>query len=119
MSAKYTAKFKTVQKWEKDLNVKQDKVIEKGVVTKVKCSLCTKHVDSIKTSKNFSSIWIDGSNSVKKDSIQKHLKSEAHKKANDLELSKKFGGAAFNEKFVKDTPIGKGLSKMAEKVSGR
>ena len=62
------SKTKTVQKWEKDLKVKLDKVIEEGVVIKVKCGLCTKHVDSIKILKNLSRIWIIGSNSVKKDS---------------------------------------------------
>lgn len=115
MAAEYTAKLKTVQKWEKDLNVKLDKVIERGVVIKVKCFLCKKHLDSIKTLRNFSSIWIDGSNSVKKDSIQKHLSGEAHKRASELELRETLGGAAFNEKVVKETPIGKGLSKMAKK----
>ena len=57
----YTPKLKRVQKWEKDLKVKLDKVIQ-GVVTKVKCALCMIHADSIKNLKSFSEIWIDGSN---------------------------------------------------------
>ena len=68
--------------------------------------------------KNFSQIWIDGSNLVQKDSIQKHLNGEAHKKANNLKQRKTLGGEEFNDKVVKSTPIGRGLSKMAEKYFG-
>ena len=97
------------------MKVKLDKVIEGGVVTKVKHALCMKHVDSIKNLKNFSQIWINGSNLVKKDFIQKHSNDEALKKANDLEQRKTLGGAKFIDKVVKDTPIWRGLSKMTEK----
>ena len=109
----YTAK-PTVQKWEKDLKVKLDKLIEGGAFTKVKCVLCMKHVDSIKNLK-ISRTWINGSNSVKKDSIQKHLNGKAHKKANDLQQRKTIHGAELNDKVVKSTLVGRGLSKMAEK----
>ena len=77
--------------------------------------LCMKHVDSIKHRKTFPQIWIDGSKSVKKDSIQKHLNGEAHKKANELEEKRQLGAVGFNEKVVKDTPIGRGLMKIGEK----
>ena len=83
--AEYKAKLKTVEKWEKDLKVKLSKDLEGDFVTKVKCMLCTKHVDSIKHRKTFTQIWINGLKSVKKDSIQKHLNGEANKKANELE----------------------------------
>ena len=109
----YTAKL-TVQKWEKDLKVKLDKLIEVGAFTKAKCVLYMKHVDSIKNLKNFSHIWINGSNSVK-DSIQKHLNGKAYKKANDLQQRKTIHGAELNDKVVKSTLVGRGLSKMAEK----
>ena len=66
--AEYKAKLKTVEKWEKDLKVKFSKDLEGDFVPKVKCMLCTKHVDSISHRKTFSQIWIDGSKSVKKDS---------------------------------------------------
>ena len=83
--AEHKAKLKTVEKWWKDLKVKLSEDLEGDFVTKVKCMLCTKHVNSIKQRKAFTQIWIDGSKSVKKDSIQKHLNREAHKKANKLE----------------------------------
>ena len=65
-----------------------------------------KHVDSIKHLKTFTQIWIDGSKSVKKDSIQKHLNREAHKKTNELGQKRQLGAMGFKEKVVKDTPIG-------------
>ena len=74
-----------------------------------------KHVDSVKHRKIFTQIWIDGSKSVKKDSIQKHLNKEAHKKANELEQKRQLGAVGFKEKVVKDTPIGRGLTKVGEK----
>ena len=77
--------------------------------------LCMKHVDSIKHRKTFTQIWINGSKSVKKDSIQKHLNGEAHKKANELEEKRQLGVVGFSEKVVKNTPIGRGLTKMEEK----
>ena len=63
----YKAKLKTIEKQEKYLKVKLSKDLGGDFVTKVKCMLCTKHVDSIKHRKTFTQIWIDGSKSVKKD----------------------------------------------------
>ena len=77
--------------------------------------LCMKHVDSINHRKTFTQIWIDGSKSVKKDSTQKHLSGEAHKKANEPEEKRQQGAVGFDEKVVKNTPIGRGLTKMEEK----
>ena len=77
--------------------------------------LCTKHVNSTKLLKTFTQIWIDGSKSVKKDSIQKHFNGEAHTKANKLEQNRQLGAVGFKEKVVKDTLIRRGLTKMGEK----
>ena len=74
--------------------------------------LCAKHVDSIKDCKTFTQIRIDGLKSVKKDSIQKHLNGEAHKKPNKLEQKRQLGAMNPKEKMVKDTPIGRGLTKI-------
>ena len=113
--AEYKAKLKTVEKWEKDLKVKLSKDLEGDFVTKAKCMLYTKHVDSIKHPKTFTQIWINGLKSVKKDSIQKHLNGEAHKKANKLEQKRQLGPMGFKEKVMKDTPKGRGLTKMGQK----
>ena len=53
--------------------------------------------------------------SVKKESIQKHLNGKAHKKANELEQKRQLDAVGFKEKMVKDTPIGRGFTKMGEK----
>ena len=95
----YKAKLKTAEKWEKDLKVKLSKDLEGDFVTKVKCMLCTKHVDSIKHCKTFTQIWIDGSKSVKKYSIQKQLNREAHKKANKLEQKRQLGAWGSKRKW--------------------
>ena len=57
--AEYKAKLKTVEKLEKDLKVKFSKELEGDFVTKVKCMLYTKHVDSINHRKTFTQIWIE------------------------------------------------------------
>ena len=74
------------------------------------------NVDSIKNLKNFSQIWIDDFNLVKKDSVQKHLNGKAHKKPNNLEQRKTLGGAEFNDKVVKRTPIGEDSQKWQKKI---
>ena len=45
----------------------------------------------------------------------KTFKQGAHKKANELEHKIQLGAMGFKEKVVKDTPIGRGLTKMWEK----
>ena len=50
----------------------------------------------------------------KLDSIQKHLNREAHK-ANKLVQKRQLGAVSLKKKVVKDTPIGKGLTKIGEK----
>ena len=45
----------------------------------------------------------------------KTFKQGAHKKANELEQKIQLGAMGFKEKVVKDTPIGRGLTKMREK----
>ena len=110
----YKAKLKTVEKWEKDLKVKLSKDLDGDFVTKLTCMLCMKHVDSIKHHKTFTKIWIDGLKSVKKDSIQKHLNREANKKANELE-QKTTRCRGVQREVVKDTTIGRGITKMGEK----
>ena len=55
----YKAKLKTAEKWEKDLKVKLRKDLEGDFVTKVKCILYRKHVDSINHRKTFTQIWIE------------------------------------------------------------
>ena len=43
------------------------------------------------------------------------MNGEAHKKANELEQERQLGAVGFKEKVVKDTTIGRGITKMGEK----
>ena len=43
------------------------------------------------------------------------MNGEAHKKANELEHERQLGAVGFKENVVKDTPTGRGLTKMGEK----
>ena len=64
--------------------------------------------------KGFSKIWTEGTESVKKDSLGKHIKGDPHQKACDLEMKSSMGASSYHEKIVSSTPIGRGLNKMLE-----
>ena len=72
--AEYKAKLKTAEKSEKDLKDKLSKNLEGDFVTKVKCVLCTKHVDSIKHHKNFTQKRLSKKTPFKNISTGKHTK---------------------------------------------
>ena len=65
--------------------------------------------------KGFSKSWINGTTSVKKDSLEKHVKGDPHLHAADLEKKLKFGADTYSQEMVSSSPIGRGLAKMAEK----
>ena len=109
------ANLKTVKKWETSLKCKVDILeIANGKVVRIKCTVCTKHESQIKHMKGFNQAWIDGTESVKKDSLEKHLKGDPHKTAKDLELKSTLGASPYQEKVVSQSPIGRGLTKMRE-----
>ena len=60
-------------------------------------------------------MWIDGTESIKKDSLEKHIKGEPHKRQSDLELKGSLGPSSYQEKIVATTPIGRSVTKMVEK----
>ena len=114
--AAYSAELKTVLKWEKELKCSFTKEIRNGKVISLKCDLCVEYqyASRLKSLRSFTPIWVTGSTSVKRDSVKKHLYGEAHLMAADLNMKKKLGTSAYNEKIVKTTLIGQGLAKMAE-----
>ena len=63
----------------------------------------------------FCKIWIDGTESVKKDSLEKHIKGEPHKTKSDLKLKGSLGPSSYQEKILATTPIGRSVTKMVEK----
>ena len=86
------AKLKTVKKWQETLKFKVDVLeISDRKVKRIKCVVCSKYADRIKNMKGFSKMWIDGTESVKKDSLEKHIKGEPHTTAGDPELKGSLG----------------------------
>ena len=47
--------------------------------------------------KRFSKMWIDGTESIKKDTLEKHIKGEPHKRVSDLELKGLLGRSLYEE----------------------
>jgi hypothetical protein len=59
-----------------------------GAVTRIYCRLCAKFADRLKSSsRNFSQQFVTGitGSSMKKDALDKHLKSDGHKRAETVE----------------------------------
>ena len=108
------AALKTVKNWEKSLSTDLEKEISGSKVTKVKCKVCCKYESRITSIKGFSRRWIEGTDSVKKDSLIKHVNGDPHKFAVELQQKESLGAASFNQKIIETTPIGRGLKKMTE-----
>ena len=108
------ASLKTVKKWEETLSCDLEKEIRSGKVVKLKCKLCTRYEGQITSMRVFSRSWIKGSNSVKKDSVTKHINGDPYKYAAELEKKERLGAVAFNQNIIENTPIGCGLIKMAD-----
>ena len=53
------------------------------VVKPIKCVVCSKYEDRIKNIEGFSKTWTDGTESVKKDSLEIHIKGDPCQKACD------------------------------------
>ena len=104
--------LKTVVKWEKSLECELEKIIESRKVVEIKCKDCIQFESRIKNIKGFNKSWIDGTGSVKKDSLEKHLSGEPHKYAKSLLMKKSLGSAQYHEEVVKISAIGKGIIKM-------
>ena len=65
------ASLKIVKKWQETLKCKADVLeISDGKVKRIKCVVCSKYADRIKNMKGFSKMWMDGTESFKKDSLE-------------------------------------------------
>ena len=85
-----------------------------GKVVKVKCVICAKYESRIKNIKGFSTSWITGTLSVKKDSLEKRLSGEQHKKAKDLATKELLGPEKHQWEVMSTLAIGQGIKKMNE-----
>ena len=62
----------------------------------------------------FSKMWINGTGSIKKDTLEKHIKGQPHKTASDLEFKGPLSPSSYQENIDATTPIGRSLTKMVE-----
>ena len=94
------AKRKTAENWERNLNVSLTKSFSKDAkkVEILKCSICEEFSTRIQSIAGFSESWVNGTTSVKLDSLKKHLQGRAHQHAKQLFDRKKLG-----DKFVTQT----------------
>ena len=100
------ANLKTVKNWQETLNCKLDILEIVDDKTKgIKCVVCSKYEDRIKNMKGFSKTWIDGTESVKKDSLEKHIKGDPHRKACHLVMKSSMGTSSYHEKTVSSTSV--------------
>ena len=78
----------------------------------MKCVVCSKFADRIRR-KCFSQAWVDGTESIKKDSLEKHINGEPCQFTENLPL-KELLVPSYHEKVVSNTQIGRGTNKMQE-----
>lgn len=108
--------YKTVKKWEKELNCQLEYDVINGKVHQMICKDCKRWELRINKMAKFSLAWIrPGTKTVEKDSLVKHLSSEQHKTAKNLSRSSELGAEVYMERVIENTPIGRGLKKMHEK----
>ena len=103
--------LKTVLKWGKSLECELEKIIESGKVVKIKCKDCIQFESRIKNIKGFNKSWIDGTGSVKKDSLEKHLSGEPQKYAKNLSRKKSLGSVNIMKKSLKHQLLERELRK--------
>ena len=106
--------LKTVLNWEASFKCKLEKELTSGKVVKVKCVICAKYERQIKNIKEFSTGWITGTSSVKKDSLEKYLSQEQHKKDKDLATKELLGPEKYQQEVVSTSAIRQGIKKMNE-----
>ena len=109
------AKLKTVENWERDLSVNLIKSLstDRKKVEVLKCSVCVEFSTRICSTAGYSQSWVDGTTSVKLDSLKKHVQGRSHQHAKHL-FDQKTLGEQFSKEVVIQSPIGRGLKKMAE-----
>ena len=79
----------------------------------MKCVVCSKFADRIRRRKCFSQMWADGTESIKKDSLEKHINGEPYQFAESLPF-KELLGPSYHEKVVSKTQIRRGINKIQE-----
>ena len=115
MSKKVTT-VKNLKKWETEFNCKFSYDLCDNKVCHLRCDTCCRFEGIIKSTKNFSTPWITGSESISKDSVSKHVKSEQHKLAIKKQQQSELGADVYRESVIANSAIAKSfLPKLSPK----
>ena len=115
MSKKVTT-VKNLKKWETEFNCKFSYDLCDNKVFRLRCDTCCRFEGIIKSTKNFSTTWITGSESISKDSVSKHVKSEQHKLAIKKQQQSELGADVYRESVIANSAIAKSfLPKLSPK----
>ena len=108
---------KNLKKWETEFHCKFSYDICNNKVCHLRCDTCCRFEGIIKSTKNFSTTWITGSESISKDSVSKHVKSEQHKLAIKKQQQSELGADVYRESVIANSAIAKSfLPKLSPKV---
>ncbi|XP_065670921.1 E3 SUMO-protein ligase KIAA1586-like [Hydra vulgaris] len=112
----HRCRLSTVKKWEKHFNCELKYDLNGNEVIRLRCSLCKQFEKRISQTKLFSMTWIKpGTISIKKDSLASHLSSAHHKEATQIHQQTTLGSVSLSNHVIHNSPIGRGLRKMAVK----
>ena len=79
---------------------------------KLQCKDCKRWRDRIQPLKNFSDIWVTGTQNVEKDGVKKHVENcDAHKEAIRLSKLADMGVEDYTQEVLDTTPIGGGIKR--------
>ena len=110
MSKKVTT-VKNLQKWETEFNCKFSYDLCDNKVCCLRCDTCCRFEGIIKSTKNVSTMWITGS-----ESISKHVKSEQHKLAIKKQQQSELAADVYRESVIANSAIAKSfLPKLSPK----
>ena len=89
-----------LEKWEAEFHCKFSYDLSNNKVYRIRCDTCCRFEGTIKSTKNFSTTWIIGSESISKDSVSKHIKSEQHKVAIKKQQQSELGADVYRENVI-------------------
>ena len=107
---------KNLKKWETEFNCKFLYDLCDNKVCRLRCDTCCRFEGIIKSTENFSTTWITGSESISKDSVSKHVKSEQLKLAIKKQQQSELGAYVYRESVIANSAIAKSsLPKLSPK----
>ena len=80
-------KLKTLRNWEKDYNIKLEWDVKPNEnAENIRCFTCKDNDDQLQGLKNCNCAWIDGSKNATSDLVRRHVDTDMHKCAVDIEM---------------------------------